>query len=186
MHQRGDSGRSAADRRGRLPHRRRPPLIVRTRRQLSAIGDAPISRRLSCKAGFVRGGQDDAGMAQNFLGCDHVKTSRGWVQGYNAQAVTTEDQIVIAADVTVDSPDFGHLDPMITAARRELERAGVTAGPEVVVADAGYWHQVQMEQRAAGRAAHQRLPLSWRSGGLHLRFRCSPGWTASRPASSET
>ena len=42
----------------------------------------------------------------------NVKTSRGWVQGYNAQAVATEDQIVIAAEVTVASPDFGHLEPM--------------------------------------------------------------------------
>src|SRR5215210_177676 len=47
----------------------------------------------------------------------NVKTSRGWVQGYNAQAVVTAEQIVIAADVTVDSPDFGHLEPMITAAQ---------------------------------------------------------------------
>ena len=30
----------------------------------------------------------------------NVKTLRGWVQGYNAQAVCTEDQIVIAAEVT--------------------------------------------------------------------------------------
>src|SRR4051812_10650367 len=44
----------------------------------------------------------------------NVKTSRGWVQGYNAQAVATGDQIVIAAEVTVSSPDFGHLEPMIT------------------------------------------------------------------------
>src|SRR3954467_14052816 len=35
----------------------------------------------------------------------NVKTSRGWVQGYNAQAVSTKEQIVIAAEVTVDSPD---------------------------------------------------------------------------------
>ena len=35
----------------------------------------------------------------------NVKTPRGWVQGYNAQAVTTADQIVIAAEVTIDSPD---------------------------------------------------------------------------------
>ena len=33
----------------------------------------------------------------------NVKTSRGWVQGYNAQLVTTADQIVIAAEVNVDS-----------------------------------------------------------------------------------
>jgi transposase len=36
----------------------------------------------------------------------NVKTSRGWVQGYNAQAVVTAEQIVIAAEVTVDSPDL--------------------------------------------------------------------------------
>jgi hypothetical protein len=33
---------------------------------------------------------------------------------------------VIAAEVTVDSPDFGHLDPMVTAVEAELEAAGVT------------------------------------------------------------
>jgi transposase len=76
----------------------------------------------------------------------NVKTSRGWVQGYNAQAVCTEDQIVIAAEVTVDSPDFGHLEPMIRAAEHELRRAGVEQPPDVVLADAGYWHQVQMER----------------------------------------
>jgi transposase len=76
----------------------------------------------------------------------NVKTSRGWVQGYNAQAVATEDQIVIAAEVTVASPDFGHLEPMINAARDELRRAGIEQRPDVVLADAGYWHQVQMER----------------------------------------
>jgi transposase len=76
----------------------------------------------------------------------NVKTSRGWVQGYNAQAVATEDQIVIAAEVTVASPDFGHLEPMICAAREELRRLGVEPPPGVVLADAGYWHQVQMER----------------------------------------
>ncbi len=31
----------------------------------------------------------------------NVKTPRGWVQGYNAQAAVTETQIVIAAEVTI-------------------------------------------------------------------------------------
>ena len=48
------------------------------------------------------------------------------MQGYNAQAVTTPDQIVIAAEVTIDSPDFGHLEPMVAAARADLDYAGVT------------------------------------------------------------
>ena len=74
-----------------------------------------------------------------------VKTMRGWIQGYNAQAVTNEQQIVIAAEVTVNSPDFGHLEPMVGAAQAELAKAGVMEAPEVVLADAGYWHQPQME-----------------------------------------
>jgi len=74
-----------------------------------------------------------------------VKATRGWIQGYNAQAVTNEQQVVIAAEVTVDSPDFGHLEPMVDAALTELEKVGVTDTPNVVVADAGYWHQPQME-----------------------------------------
>src|SRR5215203_6142888 len=73
-----------------------------------------------------------------------VKGLRGFIQGYNAQAVTTEDQVVIAAEVMVASPDFGHLEPMLHATSGELEAAGVTDEPEVVLADAGYWHHKQM------------------------------------------
>jgi len=46
-------------------------------------------------------------------------------------------QVVIAAELTADSPDFGHLEPMVRATQRELR--GVELGdPEVVPADAGY------------------------------------------------
>jgi hypothetical protein len=38
----------------------------------------------------------------------NVKTPRGYMLGYNAQAVADENQIVIAAEVNADSPDFGH------------------------------------------------------------------------------
>ena len=71
------------------------------------------------------------------------------MQGYNAQAVTTADQIVIAAEVTVASPDFGQLEPMVHAAQAELDYAGVTQSLDVVLADAGYWHQVQMQRLMA-------------------------------------
>ena len=78
--------------------------------------------------------------------CRLQKIRQGWVQGYNAQAVVNEQQIVLAAEITVDSPDFGHLGPMIEATERQLERAGIQARPEVIVADAGYWHQDQMDE----------------------------------------
>jgi len=100
----------------------------------------------------------------------NVKTSRGSVQGYNAQVVTTEDQIVIAAEVNVDSPDFGHLEPMVAAARDELERAGVEQSPEVVLADAGYWHQVQMERLVAEGMAVLVPPDAKKRGAAR------PGW----------
>ena len=61
------------------------------------------------------------------------------MQGYNAQAVTTADQIVIAAEVTGSTPrDFRHLEPMVRAARADLDYPGVTDTPAVVLADAGY------------------------------------------------
>ena len=52
---------------------------------------------------------------------------------------------MIAAEVTIDSPDFGHLGPMVAATERELHAAGIIEAPDVVLADAGYWHQAQME-----------------------------------------
>jgi hypothetical protein len=48
------------------------------------------------------------------------------IQGYNAQAAVTTEQIIVAAEVTIDSPDFGHLEPMVTATVRDLDRAGGT------------------------------------------------------------
>ena len=71
------------------------------------------------------------------------------IQGYNAQAVVTEQQIIIAAEISTRSPDFGHLEPMVTTALGELNRAGVTERPRTVLADAGYWHTNQIEHLLA-------------------------------------
>jgi transposase len=78
-----------------------------------------------------------------------VKGLRGFIQGYNAQAVTNERQIVLAAEVMTAAPDFGHLAPMLDATLHQLARAGVTDRPRVLLADAGYWHQEQMESIVA-------------------------------------
>jgi hypothetical protein len=68
-----------------------------------------------------------------------MKQGRAFIPAYNAQAVTTEGQIVVAAELTTDGADFQQLEPMIASAERELERAGVKEKPGVVLADAGYW-----------------------------------------------
>jgi transposase len=81
--------------------------------------------------------------------CRNLKAFRGYVQGYNAQAVVTEQQIVIAAEINSDSADFGHLEPMINAARAELAAAGITEALDVALGDAGYWNFQQMDKLAA-------------------------------------
>jgi transposase len=99
-----------------------------------------------------------------------VKAMRGWIQGYNAQAAVSEEQIVLAAEITIDSPDFGHLEPMVDATEAEIAKAGVTEKPEVALADAGYWHQKQMES-VVGRGIQVLIPPdSKRREGAR------PGW----------
>ena len=102
-----------------------------------------------------------------------VKGMRGWVQGYNAQAVCNEQHLIIAAEVMTASPDFGHLGPMVTAARRELANAGVTKPPDVVVADAGYWHLEQMNEITGDGIPVLIPPDSSRRASKPKR----PGWT---------
>jgi transposase len=68
-----------------------------------------------------------------------MKFGRNFIPAYNAQAVATEDQVIVAAEVTTEGGDFEQLEPMISSAERELEEAGVEERPGVVLADAGYW-----------------------------------------------
>src|SRR3954470_6908544 len=86
-----------------------------------------------------------------------VKGLRGFIQGYNAQAVTNDHQVVLAAEIETVGADFGHLEPMLVAAQRELAAAGVDEPPEVLLADAGYWHGEQM-QRIADRGIQVLIP----------------------------
>ena len=100
-----------------------------------------------------------------------VKGLRGFIQGYNAQAVTNEHQIVLAAEVMTAGGDFGHLEPMLDATRRELQAIGVEETPGVVLADAGYWHQRQME-RAIAQGSQVLIPPD-----TGKRKTPRPGWT---------
>jgi transposase len=74
-----------------------------------------------------------------------LKTRTGYVQGYNAQAVVTADQVIVAAEVTQEANDVKQLKPMLEKAREELVTAGVQGEIGTTLADAGYWS----EQNAA-------------------------------------
>jgi transposase len=74
-----------------------------------------------------------------------VMTPRGFIQGYNAQAIATSQQIIIAAEVQIGGTDQGLLEPMIRAAAEQLDAAGIEQQIEVAVADAGYWKAEQIQ-----------------------------------------
>jgi transposase len=65
--------------------------------------------------------------------------SRGVLQGYNAQAAATAEQIVVAAEVTATTNDQPNFVPMTRAVTENLADAGHRAGVGTFVADAGYW-----------------------------------------------
>jgi transposase len=103
-----------------------------------------------------------------------LKVTGGYVQGYNAQAAVNVEQIVLAAEISVDSPDFGQLEPMVAATVTELGRAGVAEKPKVAVADAGYWHHEQIDTLAAGGVAVLIAPDAGK------RKAARPGWQGGR------
>jgi hypothetical protein len=60
------------------------------------------------------------------------------LQGYNAQAVANENQVVVAAEVFDKASDDNLLHPMLEATTAQLAEAGITAQPEKLLTDAGY------------------------------------------------
>ena len=91
-------------------------------------------------------------------------------QAYNAQTTVNENQIILAAEITVDAPDFGHLEPMLDTTLNQLARHGGTEQPEAVLADAGYWHTAQIEA-ITGRGIEVLIPPDETMRDGHR-----PGW----------
>jgi transposase len=78
-----------------------------------------------------------------------VKTARGFLQGYTAQAVATKEQFVIAAEVRIGGNERSDLGPLIDQACNQLTAAGVDGQPGLVLADAGYWNGPHINDLAA-------------------------------------
>jgi hypothetical protein len=75
-----------------------------------------------------------------------MKTHTGYVQGYNAQAVVTEGQIIIAADLTQEENDVHQLHPLLDQAQKELSAVGVQEKIGTALADAGYWSEENIQK----------------------------------------
>ena len=78
-----------------------------------------------------------------------VRDYHGYFPGYNVQAVTSSDQIIVAAEVSLQATDMHELQPMIEAMYRNLQAA--YCGPaRVLLADAGYYSEANVRP-AEGR-----------------------------------
>jgi transposase len=106
-----------------------------------------------------------------------LKAREGYVQGYNAQAVVDQRQIVLAAEITNANTDWSHLDPMVSAALAALERAGVQARPQVALADTQYWNEQHMDEVIANKHVQVLIPPESNS-----RKAPRPGWSGGRYA----
>ncbi|MEK7848269.1 MAG: transposase, partial [Chloroflexota bacterium] len=73
-----------------------------------------------------------------------MKTSHGYVQGYNVQAAVSQDQVIVAVGVTQEANDVHQLSPMLRAVEANLEAAGIGERPRVALADAGYWSEANV------------------------------------------
>jgi transposase len=75
-----------------------------------------------------------------------VHTRKGSLQGYNAQAVTTLEQVIVAAELTQQANDLQQLGPMLAATTATLTAAGIPQRPGRLLADCGYWTIANLTQ----------------------------------------
>ena len=73
-----------------------------------------------------------------------MKTQAGYVQGYNAQAVVTEGQIIVAAAVTQEANDIQQLHPMVAQAQANLQAIKHPQAITTALADAGYCSEANL------------------------------------------
>jgi transposase len=125
-----------------------------------------------------------------------LHTRRGRVQGYNAQAVTTLEQVIVAAELTQDANDFQQLQPMLDATAATLAAGGIQHRPGTLAADSGYWSIANLTQipdapqllipppkhGRHGKPRKDGKPSASRSDGLRAAMTAKPEATTAKRA----
>ena len=87
-----------------------------------------------------------------------MRGGRGLVQGYNAQAAVTGDQVIVGKSLTQEATDAHQLFPVLDDAARQLTLAGIDAAGDTAVADAGYANEETFTE-AERRGLHLLAPM---------------------------
>lgn len=109
-----------------------------------------------------------------------MSTRTGLLQGANAQAVSNEDGIILAAAVTTEANDAKQFVPMVAATKGNLKKAGIKKRVGTVLADAGYASEANLKARGP-----KRLIATTRSWKLRKRIR-EEGWREGPPPQGAT
>lgn len=74
-----------------------------------------------------------------------MKSQKGYVQGYNAQAAVTEDQLIVSAELTQDENDKKQLTAMVESSESNTKNV---KGEEItdILADAGYFNEDEIKK----------------------------------------
>ena len=103
-----------------------------------ALGELPARQRAALRATQRAGERQAATVNTTDPDSRIMKTPRGWVQGYNAQASANTAGVILAAEVTQDHNDVHQCAPMIAATTANLAAAGTDEPVGVMLFDAGY------------------------------------------------
>jgi transposase len=68
-----------------------------------------------------------------------LRARNRFLQGYNAQAAMSEDQVIVASDLTNAANDSTMFEPLVDATEANLAAAGRPDAVGAYAADAGYW-----------------------------------------------
>lgn len=90
----------------------------------------------------------------------------GIVQGYNAQAMANQEQVIVAAAVTNEETDARQLLPMIGEATKTLGEAGIGEQLQVLLADAGYASEANFAGLPEGLEAYVATRNMYRKEGF--------------------
>ncbi|MQA99523.1 MAG: IS1182 family transposase [Actinobacteria bacterium] len=75
---------------------------------------------------------------------------KGFLQGYNAQLVVTEDQFIVTAELSNSGADRQHFVSLVERSTENLQQAGSETPIGAVVADAGYYSEEAASLEGAG------------------------------------
>jgi transposase len=116
---------------------RRPPEVDDHWRVRKAVARVARAHQIVAARAARRPGREPVGNITDPESRLQPLAGGGWLQGYNAQAVTTGDGLVLATQVSNKPADQNAFIPMMQAATAMADRVG--AGPiGLVLADAGY------------------------------------------------